>query len=121
MKTKTATLKDAALDWVVATCEGYTLTIHDACGAAVIAVRGLLTAAPQAHLTYAPSNNWAQGGPIIEREKLCIVPQFPSGWAATSDNAKDPIEIGPTPLIAAMRAYVASKLGEEVEVPDGLA
>ena len=28
---------------------------------------------------------------------------------------------GPTPLIAAMRCYVISKLGEEVEVPDELA
>jgi Protein of unknown function (DUF2591) len=27
---------------------------------------------------------------------------------------------GPTPLIAAMRCYVASKLGDEVEVPDEL-
>lgn len=27
---------------------------------------------------------------------------------------------GPTPLIAAMRCFVASKLGDEVEVPDEL-
>ena len=27
---------------------------------------------------------------------------------------------GPTPLIAAMRCYVASKLGDEVEVPEEL-
>jgi hypothetical protein len=27
---------------------------------------------------------------------------------------------GPTPLIAAMRCYVASVLGDEVEVPDSL-
>jgi hypothetical protein len=30
-------------------------------------------------------------------------------------------EVGPTPLVAAMRCYVASKLGDEVEVPDELA
>lgn len=29
-----------------------------------------------------------------------------------------PYPYGPTPLIAAMRCYVASKLGEEVEIPD---
>ena len=29
-------------------------------------------------------------------------------------------QFGPTPLIAAMRSYVASKLGETVEVPDEL-
>jgi len=28
---------------------------------------------------------------------------------------------GPTPLIAAMRCYVASKLGDEVEIPQELA
>ena len=28
---------------------------------------------------------------------------------------------GPTPLIAAMRCYVASKLGAEVDVPEGIA
>ena len=28
---------------------------------------------------------------------------------------------GPTPLISAMRCYVASKFDEEAEVPDGLA
>lgn len=27
---------------------------------------------------------------------------------------------GPTPLIAAMRCYVASKLGDEVEIPEEL-
>lgn len=28
--------------------------------------------------------------------------------------------IGPTPLIAAMRCYVASKLGDNVEIPEKL-
>ena len=27
---------------------------------------------------------------------------------------------GPTPLVAAMRSYVSSKLGDKVEVPDEL-
>ena len=30
------------------------------------------------------------------------------------------MQFGPTPLIAAMRCYVASKLGDEVEVPEEL-
>lgn len=30
------------------------------------------------------------------------------------------VYFGPTPLIAAMRCYVASKLGDEVEVPEEL-
>jgi len=39
-------------------------------------------------------------------------------WAADS-----PVAFcwgGPTPLIAAMRCYVASRLGDDVIVPDGL-
>jgi hypothetical protein len=28
--------------------------------------------------------------------------------------------LGPTPLIAAMRCYVASKLGDEVDIPEEL-
>ena len=67
-----------------------------------------------------PSTNWAQGGPIIEREKIAT--QF---WV--SEDAWEALikggffaSYGPTPLIAAMRAYVASKLGDEVEVPDEL-
>ncbi len=30
------------------------------------------------------------------------------------------INHGPTPLIAAMRCYVASKLGDEIEIPEEL-
>jgi len=30
------------------------------------------------------------------------------------------ISEGPTPLIAAMRCYVLSKLGEEIEIPEEL-
>jgi hypothetical protein len=62
------------------------------------------------------STDWAQGGPIIEREGIDI---YQSGvWVAEMDG-KHTTE-GPTPLIAAMRCYVASKLGDEVEVPEEL-
>lgn len=67
-----------------------------------------------------PSTDWAQGGPIIEREHIgtyhFVLPE--DGWAASVFD--DPIYVGPTPLIAAMRCYVASKLGDEVEVPEEL-
>lgn len=72
-----------------------------------------------------PSNKWAQGGPLIESEGI---------WTRTTDEGEDDpsckwraelpyqaVEVGPTLLIAACRCYVASKLGDEVEVPDGLA
>ena len=67
--------------------------------------------------TYNPSGDWMQGGPIIEREKLDV---FCSGnvWdASTGDRHPNVIKSGTTPLVAAMRCYVASKLGDEVEIP----
>jgi len=70
--------------------------------------------------TYNPSGDWMQGGPIIEREKLDV---FCSGnvWdASTGDRHPNEIRTGSTPLIAAMRCYVASKLGDEVEIPAAL-
>ena len=69
---------------------------------------------------FCPSESWAQGGPIIEREKM-TVESLDTGWLATRiEHPAFSEEQGPTPLVAAMRCYVASKLGDEVEVPDGL-
>lgn len=79
------------------------------------------------------STDWAQGGPIIEREGIAVwrghgkwhgsIPgdsSYPgdSGYIDTDDMWSK--GSGPTPLIAAMRAYVASKFGEEVELNDPL-
>ena len=70
--------------------------------------------------TYQPSTNWAQGGPIIEREKIDIGP-YRGAWRAARHVSTTPIYgYGPTPLIAAMQCYVASVLGEDVELPEGL-
>lgn len=72
------------------------------------------------------STDWSQGGPIIERERIRIVPFPPSrtkeGWWAGFDYTTGASIgcAGPTPLIAAMRCYVASKLGDEVDVPEEL-
>lgn len=69
--------------------------------------------------TYNPSGDWMQGGPIIEREMIELVPQTPALWDAMYKGQHIPND-GPTPLIAAMRCYVASKLGDEVEIPTEL-
>ena len=70
--------------------------------------------------TYNPSGDWMQGGPIIERENMEITRLADDrGWKST--NYDQTIKAyGPTPLIAAMRCYVTSKLGEEVEIPEEL-
>lgn len=63
------------------------------------------------------STDWADGGPIIEREGIDL---YQSGtWAAEMVKGEDVIRTeGPTPLVAAMRCYVASHLGDEVDVPE---
>ena len=64
------------------------------------------------------STDWAQGGPIIEREKINISVSATAPWMAWFYDGLEMLDLtdGATPLIAAMRCYVASKLGDEVEV-----
>ena len=115
MKIKTAELTGAALDWAVAKCEGVEVEyINDGI------TRCLLRLTPFTG-RYAPSTGWAQGGPIIEREVICILPHASGGWLAKVHGVATRHEEGQTPLIAAMRCYVASKLGEDVDVPKELA
>lgn len=70
-----------------------------------------------------PSMDWEQAGPIIARERITIVASSEE-WTACYTNGSVSLDLdatatlqqeGPTPLIAAMRAYVASRCGEEVE------
>lgn len=96
---KTSDLIGPALDWAVAKCEGYQagdFTHHDKF-----------------------STNWAQGGPIIEREKI-QTGWWHTEWQAQNWQGNPNTQCGPTPLIAAMRCYVASKLGDDVEIPEEL-
>jgi len=71
---------------------------------------------------YEPSTAWSQGGPIIEREKISVVQNCDTGeWLATTYGQYGAKYYpSPTPLVAAMRCYVASKLGDEVEIPEEL-
>ena len=62
------------------------------------------------------STDWAVGGPIIEQERLTVMSHQTRGWGS-GWMGEGQTHFGPTPLIAAMRAYVARKLGEEVELP----
>ena len=63
------------------------------------------------------SADWRWGGSIIEREKIALFLNGNDEWAAT-DGIKN--AVGDTPLIAAMRCYVASKLGDEIDLPVGI-
>ena len=106
MKTKTSELQGCALDWAVAKCE-----VGDA-----------INDIDDPHFY---STDWAQAGPIIEREWLDVTP-WPNEsneylrWQCKQHDSIDCVAFGPTPLIAAMRCYVASQLGGEVELPEEL-
>jgi hypothetical protein len=71
---------------------------------------------------YRPSRDWSVAGPIIERERIKIWPQHDGTWAAQTPQLQVQskqdvpwwIGFGITPMIAAMRAFVASKFGDEV-------
>lgn len=119
---KTSELTGTALDYAVAIAEGGTDFGFDGIthGFKLNGRMKVLATGWALTMSYHPSTNWAQGGPIIEREKLDV---FCSGnvWdASTGDRHPNVIKTGTTPLIAAMRCYVASKLGDEVEIPEEL-
>ena len=120
MKIKTADLTGPALDWAVAQCESVEVEyINDGI------TRCLLRVSPFTSM-YRPSVDWAIGGPLIEREWLDIT-SWPNEsdeeqrWQCHQYDAPKPYQaLGPTPLVAAMRCLVASRLGDEVDVPDEL-
>jgi hypothetical protein len=99
---KTNELNGSALNWAVAKCEGF-----EPCE-------------PVPQFT----ENWAWGGPIIERERIELeydIDNKQGSWKGiTTDEDNCYFASGPTPLIAALRCYVASKLGNEVEIPEEL-
>lgn len=119
MKVKTSELQGKALDWAVAKCEGYTPINHSRLAVVMVErknLRGIMQCAYISSLRY--SSDWAQGGPIIERKRIYLGPDANSPiWFA---NFKGIGGRDLNPLVAAMRCYVASKLGEEVEIPDEL-
>lgn len=102
MNIKTSELTETALDWAVSVCE------HN------------VGREPEGEDRDYYSTDWSQGGPIIERERIGL------GFGVGIDSNRweagyiTPEETGPTPLIAAMRCYVASKLGDTVDVPEEL-
>lgn len=120
---KTSELQGAALDWAVAKALGG----HEAAGSFLDGV----VPHPD-YFKFYPSTDWAHGGPIIEREEIYLLVADNKSWWAEVRRMDDGrkahhtsyqkciLQNGPTPLIAAMRCYVASKLGDDIELPKEL-
>ena len=125
MKVKTAELTGTALDWAVAKCEwGVTELVFDGIthGFNLDGNTKVLSQGWAPSMSWHPSTNWSQGGPIIEREGITVChgsPVHGLEWLAC-DRSSTHIQHGPSYLIAAMRCFCASKLGEEVELPEKL-
>lgn len=70
------------------------------------------------------SSDWAVGGPIKEKKKIVSGPSIDDRFFAfmrsPANKENRPSSFGDTELIAAMRCYVTSKLGDTAEVPEEL-
>lgn len=140
MKINTNELIGPALDWAVANAQGIrsSVMVEVDCGQAQF--RPLerwcaINVTMAGHEVFDPSADWAQGGPIIDREGIGFhrngkrtyssdAMRYEANVTRNQDDA--PIcrvgyrALGPTPLVAAMRCYVMSKLGIDVDVPEEL-
>jgi hypothetical protein len=129
MNIETSKLIDKALDWAVAKCKG-TLGHYVQPNEKRGTVKWKITPSTRRY-----STNWMQGGPIIEREGIAMSSTPDGLWAAYAhagtrlvQHGGQAVEVfnwtykqqGHSPLIAAMRCYVSSKLGDIVEIPDEL-
>lgn len=89
------------------------------------------------HVLSLPDLSWQTCGPIIAREGIntsvnyeddaFVGVMYRVGWKASYWNNSIPgtsgflvWAYGPTPLISAMRCYVMSKLGKEIDIPQEL-
>lgn len=118
MKIKVSEATGLALDYLVAKAEGFWFGDAGHCNYALYQLHKYGPAMPAS--MWKPSSDWSQGGPIIEREKIGV--WWDGAWHAKYDGCRpDQVQDAHQPLIAAMRCYVTSKLGDEVEIPEELA
>ena len=132
MKIKVSQAQGLALDWMVARCIGVPkreLFIQKWSGSLFRRnldedgnLNGAYTTGPD--LLF--SRKWEAGGKVIE--KMLASPEAlviehtqradPEQRYVASLNRLHRFCFGPTPIIAAMRCFVSSRMGDEVEVPD---
>jgi hypothetical protein len=134
MKHKTADLAGDLLDAAVALALGLSVTVEKINDGRTVCLLGMWmegcercigaeSGADSTSWLYAPSESWGQGGPLIETHGISIIKDKDDGlWYAGPEywiqgGFDGEYATGPTPLIAAMRAFCAAKLGDEVELP----
>jgi len=110
MKIKTSELTGAPLNWVVATVMGLDIEIK----------YGVVHTDDDE--VFMPDLDWNIVGIIIEQNAIHLTPdEYLGVWSAYMTHEGEPYEsTDPNPRIAALRCYVASKLGDEVEIPKEL-
>ena len=110
MKVKTNQLKGSALDYTVARLENSFISMDEERN-----IQCYLGNHPE---RYFYSSCWCISGPFIQRKEIDLSFDISSegSWCYASSGMFR--GQGDTPLIAAMRCYVTSKLGDEVEVPE---
>ena len=123
-KYKVSELIGKKLDWAVATALNMIVYTSK---------RGDLMTAPYGEFNqrqgipyWAPSTDWAQGGPLIQRFGIgidglghdAVVQGQVEAFIWPDEIAVDfPITmVGPTPLVACMRCLVADRMGMEIEL-----
>ena len=119
---KVSELQGALLDAAVAKALNYAWSEHRGQDAHRIELREDSIGGKQywiRNVAFQPSSRWEFGGPIIEREGISVAfggaNALWQAWRSRPRIEHDHIEWGPTPLIAAMRAFVASKLGVDAK------
>lgn len=129
---KVSELEGAALDWAVAKALGFIESgqvypvmyqnREGVCSVSYWALRGTESYEGQPS-AFEPSMDWNEGGPLIEKHGIRLQPpRSDSSWTGDCIGERGAVSFctGETALIAAMRALVASKLGEVVEIPEEL-
>jgi hypothetical protein len=118
---KTSELTGAALDWAVAKCEKLDAST-DRTGWSNEWAVFVDYSDTYCGVHYQPSVQWGWAGSIIEREKIRLDTSWngeDGTWSARMDTVGG-WWCGATPLVAAMRCYVASQLGDEIDLPEEL-
>jgi hypothetical protein len=119
-KLKVSEANGTVLDWMVAKCECANIRVVRLVNPANVLFLRYAPGQFSDEDVFSPSTDWSQGGPIIERENIGVWPSesISGKWGARMLNTY--IMYGPTALVAATRCYVASRLGDEVDVPEEL-